>query len=91
MDTSMWTKQGLAAMLAIMRSVGVTQEMILRNPLHTGKGARTELVHPGFETQGRRHQNVQNRGISVRTKRNDVLQKFLKKDINRSAPLLPPG
>ena len=37
-----------AAMLAIKRSLGVTREVNLRNPLRTKQG-----IHPDFETQGR--------------------------------------
>ena len=36
---------------------------------HASKG-----FHPSFKTHGRRHQNVQNRGISGPTKGTDVLQ-----------------
>ena len=33
-------------------------------------------IHPGFETQGRRHQKSKNRGINNPKKRSYVLQKF---------------
>ena len=34
---SMWVRKGLAAMLVVKRSAGVTPEVNLRNLLHTGK------------------------------------------------------
>ena len=43
-------------MLAIKRLAGVAPEVNLKNPLHTGKEARKQGIHPGFETQGRCHQ-----------------------------------
>ena len=43
----MWIKNGSAAILAFKRSAGVTPEVNVRNPLHTGGEA-------GFETQERR-------------------------------------
>ena len=55
---------GLAAVLATKRSVGVTPEVNLRNPLYTGDGACKWGIHPGFETQGRCHQKFKT-GISV--------------------------
>ena len=47
MSASMWIKNGSAAILAFKRSAGVTPEVNVRNPLHTGGEA-------GFETQDRR-------------------------------------
>ena len=44
-------KKGLAAILAIKVSGGVTLDVNLRNQA-TGK----QGIHPGFVTQGRRHQ-----------------------------------
>ena len=61
-DTSagMWIKKGSAAMLTSIQSSGVTPEVNLRNLLCAGEG-----IHPGFETQARRHApEVQNRGFS---------------------------
>ena len=46
-----------AAMLAIKRSAGVTPQVNLRNPYHTGDEAGKQETHPGFETQGRCHQS----------------------------------
>ena len=58
--------KGSATILATKRSVGVALEVNLRNPLHIHDKACKWGMHPGFETQGRRHQN---RGISNLTKR----------------------
>ena len=44
-----------AAMLAAKRSAGDTSEVNLRNPLCTCDKAWKQGIHPGFETQGRRH------------------------------------
>ena len=49
-------QKGSAAMLDIKRSAGVTLEVNLKNPLHTGKETCKQELHPGFETSGRRHQ-----------------------------------
>ena len=43
-------------MLAINRSTGVAPEVNLRNQLHADDEARYQELHPGFETQPRRHQ-----------------------------------
>ena len=43
-------------MLAAKRSAGVALEVNLRNPLHPGEKACKQGIHPGFKTQGRRHQ-----------------------------------
>ena len=40
-------------MLTSIQSAGVTPEV---NSLHAGDKARKRGIHPGFETQGRRHQ-----------------------------------
>ena len=51
-------------MLASKRSAGVSPQMILNNPLHTGQEAHKGGIHPGLETQGRCH-NKSKTGISV--------------------------
>ena len=48
-------------MLAVTRLAGVTPEMNLRNNLQARKHTS---IHPGFETQGRRHQKSKT-GVSV--------------------------
>ena len=48
-------------MLAIKRSASVAPEVNLRNPLHADEDARNQGIHPGFETQSRRHQNSKKR------------------------------
>ena len=54
----------LSEMLAVKRSVGVTPEVNLRNPLHAGEETCKRGIHSGFETQGRRHQKSKT-GVSV--------------------------
>ena len=49
----------LAAMLAVKRLAGVTPDVNLRYSLCTGEEACEQGIHPGFETQGRHHQEVQ--------------------------------
>ena len=44
-------------MLAINRSAGVTPEVNLKKPLHTGKEVPKQGIHPAFETLGRHGQN----------------------------------
>ena len=70
----MGIKIGLTAMLAINRSAGVTPEVNLKKPLHTGKEVPKQGIHPAFETLGRHGQNRKNWGISGPTG-TDVLQK----------------
>ena len=55
-------KRGLAPMLAIKKSAGVTPVVNLRNTLDVRKGN----MHTGFETQGRRHQKFKTR-VNVAT------------------------
>ena len=43
-------------MAAIKRSAGVTPEVNLRNPLHTGDKPKKGGIHPDFGTQGRNQQ-----------------------------------
>ena len=69
-------------MLADKRSAGVTQEINLKNPLHTSDKAHKRGIHPGFEAQGRRHQKSKT-GIRDTTKRTYVLQKKRKKKKKR--------
>ena len=47
-----WIKNSSAAMLVAKRSVGVTIQVNLGNPLQVMK----QGIHPGFEAHGRRHQ-----------------------------------
>ena len=69
-------QNGLVAMLAAKRLVGVAPEVNLRNPLHIVDEACKQEVHPGFEIQGRHHQEFK-KGVSVTPrKRIDVLQKI---------------
>ena len=49
-------QKGLAAVLVIKMSAGVTPEVDLRNPMHTDKEACKQGIHSGFETLNRRHQ-----------------------------------
>ena len=78
-------------MLAAKMSVGVTPQMNLKNPLHTGDEAHKCGIHPGFDTQGRHHQKSKT-GISGPTKRTNVLQNFFIKMIHmmitKQEPLL---
>ena len=58
-------------MLAAKRSAGVVPEVNRKNLLHAGY-----VSNPGFQIYDRRHEKIQNRGISGPTKRTDVLQQF---------------
>ena len=49
-------QKGSAAILTSIQSAGVAPEANLRNSLHAGNIAHKRGIHPGFETQGRRHQ-----------------------------------
>ena len=51
-------------MLTSIQSAGVAPEVNLRNSWHAGNKARKRGIHPGFETQGRRHQKSLT-GVSV--------------------------
>ena len=57
-------QKGLAAMLAIKRTAGVTPEVNLRNSLHECNKACKQGIRPDFETQGRLYKKS-NLGISV--------------------------
>ena len=57
-------RNGLTAMLAAKRLAGVTPQVNLGIPLHADNKACKRGIHPDFETQGRRHQNVKT-GVSV--------------------------
>ena len=46
----------LATMLTSIQSAGVAPEVNLRNSWHADDEACKRGIHPGFETQGRRHQ-----------------------------------
>ena len=67
-------------MLAAKRSAGVAPEVNLRNSLHAGNKAHKRGIHPGSETQGRRHQKSKT-GVSVAPQKGLMFSKkfFLKK------------
>ena len=44
-------QKGSVVMLVVNRSVGVTPEMSLRNPLHVGEEACKQNINPAFETR----------------------------------------
>ena len=68
-------------MLTSIQSAGVAPEVNLRNSLHTGDKARKRGIHPGFETQGRRHQKSKT-GVSVAPRKGLTSSKnFLKKRV----------
>ena len=59
-------QKGLAAMLAIKRTAGITPEVNLRNSLHEGNKACKQGIRPDFETQGRLYKKSNpGSGISV--------------------------
>ena len=68
-----------AAMLAVKRSAGVTLEVNLRNPLHTGNETCKQEILPDLETPEQTLPDVQNKGSSGPTKRTYVLKRFSKK------------
>ena len=71
-------RKGSAAMLTSIQSVGVAPEVNLRNSLHAGDKAHKQGIHPGFETQGRRHQKSKT-GVSVASRKGQMSSKnFLK-------------
>ena len=51
-------------MLIVKKTAGVAREVSLGNLFNAGK-----RIHPGFETQGKRHKKSKNRDISGSTKR----------------------
>ena len=61
---SKWIKNGLAPMLPVKGSAGVTPDVNLRNPLHAGGEARKQVIRPGFEIQDRNHPEFKT-GVSV--------------------------
>ena len=65
-------------MLAAKGSAGVAQEVNLRHLLCTGEEAHKQKIHPGFETQGRRHKKSKS-GISVAPQKGLMFSKILKK------------
>ena len=71
-------KPSSATMLGTKRSAGVTPEVNLRNPLHTGDKACKRGNHPDFETQSRHHQKSITGVSAAPQKRTDALQKFKK-------------
>ena len=75
MCTNRWIGNGSATILDGKRPAGITPEVNLRNPFHAGNRSCKWGIHPGFETQGQTSPKVQNRGISVPTKRTNVLRK----------------
>ena len=60
-------------MLTSIQSAGVAPVVNLRNPLCTGKEARKQGIHPGFEIQGRHHQKSKT-GVSMDHERDFVPQ-----------------
>ena len=50
--------------LTTIQLAGIAPEVNLRNPLHSGEKTHKWGIHPGFETQGRRHQKSKI-GVSV--------------------------
>ena len=61
------------------QSAGVAPEMYLRNSLHASDKALKRGIHPGFETQERRHQKSKT-GVSVAPQKGLMSsKKFLKK------------
>ena len=71
---------GLSALLATKRSAGVSLEVNLKNPWHTGIKTHKGGIHPGFETQGR-HLPKSKTGISVAPQKNWYSLKMFKKEI----------
>ena len=68
-------QKGTAAMLSTKRSAGVTPEVSVRNPLHNGEKACKQGIHPGFETQCRRHQ-MSKTGVSAAWQKDLVAPKY---------------
>ena len=66
-------------MLATKMSTGVTAAVNLRNPLHKDDGAQKWGIHPGFEFQGRCHQQSKT-GVLVAPQKGMMSSKvFLKR------------
>ena len=65
-------------MLTSIQSAGVAPEVNLRNSWHAGDKAHKQGIHPGFETQGRRHQKSKT-GVSVAPQKGPVSSKNFKK------------
>ena len=65
-------------MLTSIQSAGVAPEVNLRNSWHAGDKACKRGNHPGFETQGRRHQKSKT-GVLVASKKDSCPPKILKK------------
>ena len=65
------------AILAIRMPIGVAPELNLRNALHADKKTCKWRIHPGFETQGRRHQKFKT-GISVTSRKGLMSSKTFK-------------
>ena len=70
---------GLATMLAIERSAGITPEVNLKNPLQAGDNECKSGIHPFFEIQGR-HQEKSKIGFAM-TQKKDSKDFFQKKSI----------
>ena len=71
-------QKGSAAMLTPIQSAGVAPEVNLRNSLHAGDKVCKRGIHPGFETQGRRHQKSKT-GVSVVQQKGFMSSNNLKK------------
>ena len=67
-------------MLTTQRLAGrsITPEVNVRNPLNKGEKVHKQGIHPGFETQGRRHQKSRT-GVSAQQKGFMSSNIFLKK------------
>ena len=55
------SKRGSVAMLAANRLAGVTSEMNLRIPSHSGDEVHKEGIHPGFELRSKRQYRSKHR------------------------------
>ena len=76
-------RKGSAATLTSVQSPGVEPEVNLRNSLPAANKAHKQGVHPGFETQERRHQKSKT-GVSVPPRKGLMSYKiFLEKEKKR--------
>ena len=80
-------QKGSTAMLTSIQSAGVAPEVNLRNSLYAGEEACKRGIHPGFETQGRRHQKSKT-GVSVAPPKGYMSSKNFKKSILKLMPFL---
>ena len=66
----------------LVEKAGVTPEVNLRNLLCSGEKADKQGIHPGFETQGRRHQKSKT-GVSVAAQKGPVCYRHFKNQKSR--------